>query len=155
MLMKAARQHVDGRDGWLGKALVTQVWDLKLSAFETPIRLPLPPLQEVMSVTVGGEVMDAGGYVVAGANNVDKAEVSPATSWPSVTAAPEAVSIRFRAGYGDVGSDVPEPIRQAMLLLIGHWYEHREAVIVGTNAMLMPMAVNSLLAPYRTVPGLV
>jgi hypothetical protein len=37
----------------------------------------------------------------------------------------------------------------AMLLLIGHWYANREVVLVGTITATLPMAVASLIEPYR------
>lgn len=37
----------------------------------------------------------------------------------------------------------------AMLLLIGHWYANRESVAVGVSTAEMPMAVDSLIEPYR------
>lgn len=48
---------------------------------------------------------------------------------------------------------VPAEIRQAMLLLIAHWYENREAVIVGSRIVVAdnPMAVDMLLAPMRVM----
>lgn len=42
-----------------------------------------------------------------------------------------------------------DDIRGAMLLLIGHWYENREAAIVGQTVTSMPLAVEALLQPYR------
>ncbi len=44
-----------------------------------------------------------------------------------------------------------EDIETAMLLLIGHWYANREAVVVGTNNASAPLdfAVDALLQPYR------
>ena len=54
-------------------------------------------------------------------------------SWPSTRVWVDAngnypVEVRFIAGYGTAGTSVPETFRQAMLLLIGHWYENREEV---------------------------
>ena len=46
--------------------------------------------------------------------------------------------------------DVPAPIRQAMLLLIGHYYRNREAVVVGTINSDLSMGVKNLMAPYRS-----
>lgn len=44
-----------------------------------------------------------------------------------------------------------EDVETAMLLLIGHWYANREAVVVGTNNASAPLdfAVDALLQPYR------
>ena len=55
--------------------------------------------------------------------------------------------IRFTAGYG-APTDVPAAIRQAMLLLVTQWYEHRQVTGTGTA---LPFSVEALLAPYRRV----
>jgi uncharacterized phage protein (predicted DNA packaging) len=36
-------------------------------------------------------------------------------------------------------------VEQAILLLVGHWYANREAVVVGTIAAALPLAVERLL----------
>ncbi|QJU39057.1 head-tail connector protein [Serratia marcescens] len=60
------------------------------------------------------------------------------------------------ASESDSGYDADEDhllldddVRTAMLLCIGHWYANREAVIVGASASKLPLAVESLLQPYR------
>lgn len=42
-----------------------------------------------------------------------------------------------------------DAVTTAMLLLIGHWYESREAVVIGSISSELPMAVEALLTPYR------
>ncbi|MEH6641401.1 head-tail connector protein [Vreelandella glaciei] len=42
-----------------------------------------------------------------------------------------------------------EDITVAMLLMIGHWYINREAVVIGTITATLPLAVESILWPYR------
>ena len=56
-------------------------------------------------------------------------------------------AITFTAGYGSP-SDVPAAIRQAMLLLISHWYDHRSAI---ADPAATPQAVDALLLPFRQV----
>ena len=46
-------------------------------------------------------------------------------------------------------TDGPDPILSGMLLLIGHLYENRQAVITGTIATELPMTVKSLWFPFR------
>ena len=52
-------------------------------------------------------------------------------------------------------ADDPDPIllnddvKAAMLLLIGHWYANRESVAIGQTVAEVPLAVESLLQPYR------
>jgi hypothetical protein len=40
---------------------------------------------------------------------------------------------------------VPANIRQGLLLLIGHFYEHREEVITGTIVARVPIAAEALI----------
>lgn len=40
-------------------------------------------------------------------------------------------------------------IKTAMLLLIGHWYEHRETVALGSASSEMPLTVTFLLMPLK------
>lgn len=42
-----------------------------------------------------------------------------------------------------------DDIRAAMLLLIGHWYSNREAVIIGQAPSSVPLAVEALLQPHK------
>ncbi|AOM42623.1 head-tail connector protein [Xenorhabdus hominickii] len=42
-----------------------------------------------------------------------------------------------------------EAVIQALLLLIGHWYENRTAVVVGQSVATLPFAVKALLQPYK------
>ncbi|MGS0465873.1 head-tail connector protein [Cobetia marina] len=43
---------------------------------------------------------------------------------------------------------IDDDITTAMLLLIGHWYETREAVVIGTITSEVPMAVGALVDHY-------
>lgn len=43
-------------------------------------------------------------------------------------------------------------IRQAMLVLIAHWYRNRESIVTGTIVAVVPLAYESLLAPEREYP---
>lgn len=49
----------------------------------------------------------------------------------------------------DTALVLDDDLTTAMLLLIGHWFENREAVVVGSTTSELPMAVEALIAPYR------
>jgi hypothetical protein len=68
-------------------------------------------------------------------------------SWPSTTLRPHnGICVTYIAGYGDAGSNVPSQFRQGLLLLIGHYYEHREEVqTTGLNAVTIPLGAQALL----------
>ena len=50
-------------------------------------------------------------------------------------------------------SDFPASFKAALLLLIGHSYANREAVVIGTITAEVPMAVESLLWSSRNWSG--
>lgn len=39
-------------------------------------------------------------------------------------------------------------LKMAILLLVGHWYTNREAVVTGTIVTTVPLAYESLISPY-------
>lgn len=47
-------------------------------------------------------------------------------TWPSTVFVKNAVTVTYTVGYGTTAADVPATIKQAMLLMIGDWYENRE-----------------------------
>lgn len=68
----------------------------------------------------------------------------PAEQWPDSKA--QRASVKVTADIGHI--ELPADIRAAALLIIGHLYENREAVVIGATATELPMGVNLLLAPY-------
>ena len=71
--------------------------------------------------------------------------------WPSATLRPlNGLEIELTAGYGVDVLSPPLQLRQAVLLLVGHWYENRETVIVtGAMPKELPFAVNALFRHWR------
>lgn len=145
----AATQALDGPDGVLGRALITQTWDYSLDGFEgDSITIPLPPLQSVTSVKYldpdGAEqTIAAGRYTV---NTADGTVTIDAAGWPSTQDVPNAVTIRFVAGYANAAA-VPAPIRAAILLHIGDLFENRQ---IGTERQVFTNpAYDALIYPYR------
>jgi uncharacterized phiE125 gp8 family phage protein len=156
-LLEAARLYLEGPDGWLGRALITQEWDYVRDAFPVgrePICLPLSPAVSITSISY----LDQDGATQTWSNTLytlDKAS-EPARvypNWneiyPSARSIANAVTVRFKAGYGLLPTSVPEPIRYGIMALAAHWNENREAVVVGQTAVQIPMHVDALLASYR------
>lgn len=46
---------------------------------------------------------------------------------------------------------IPKPITQALILLVGHWLENTEAVSIGNAAVPLPFGVEALLGSYRVL----
>lgn len=115
------------------------------------ITLPRAPVRSVTSVTyldaTGNTVtLDPSRYAVTtGAPG----RVAPAfgTVWPATLPQIGAVRVRFVAGYGPDASAVPDNVKAAIRLMVGHWYENRESVVVGPGITCneLPQAVDHLL----------
>ena len=60
-----------------------------------------------------------------------------------------AVNVKYNVGYGTAASDVPEGIKQAVLLTLGNWYENRQSVITGRTATELPLSSQYLLDQYK------
>ena len=85
--------------------------------------LPVVPVISVDAV----RAVDADG--VATVLDAEDYEFDPAdfsVTLDQITAT-DHYEIDFTAGYGTSGVDVPQPLRQAIRLLVTHWYEHRSA----------------------------
>jgi len=148
--IKAARERleVDTR-----RAFITQTWTLTLDNFPGRFVLPRPPLQSVTSVkyydTDGNlQTVDAADYRVDIA--AEPGVVDPAYSvvWPSAREMTNSIAVVYVAGYGAGGTNVPQPLRQAVLMLAGTYYRSRESVS-SSQLYPIPDGVMSLIWPYR------
>ena len=72
-------------------------------------------------------------------------------SWPSTKTTLNAVKIAFTAGYGATGATVPEPIRQAIKIMVAEMYERREVALAGTIISKVPITAEYLLYPHRII----
>lgn len=145
-MIAVAEASIEGPNG-IGIALLPQTWRLSLDHFPCEIVVPLGPVTAVTSVTYrdGAGVEQS----VSGPRyDLDQQplRIWPArdTSWPSVAREPGAVKVTFVCGH----QTLPRDLRWALLLLVGHFYENREAVADGGLTEL-PLGVASILERYR------
>ena len=75
--------------------------------------------------------------------------LKPNQSFPSLADRINAVECQYVVGYGSAASDVPQGIKQAVLLTIGNWYQNREEVVVGRIATELPKSAQYLLEQYK------
>jgi uncharacterized phiE125 gp8 family phage protein len=152
--IEAATAHVQNATG---RALITQTWEMTFDSWRSSIDVPWSPLQSVVSV----QYLDTSGNTQTWATNqyrwratsgpfASRGRITAAysVSYPTLYGVTDAVVVRFTAGYGDSGESVPAPLRQAILMLVAHWYMNREAV--GTVGEEIALAFDALTGPYRT-----
>lgn len=154
-LIDAAVQALDGYSGILGRALITQTWRQDFDGFCRTLRLPLQAsaLTSVKWTDTSAveTTIDPAYYAPLQDGLGSYVRFVDAFAAPGNLAEAAAVKVTFTAGFGAAAADVPAPIRQAMLLMVGTWYRNREAVVTGTIATALPMSAEWLLAPFRRV----
>ncbi len=151
-LILTSRLHIEQA---LGLALITQEWTYVRDRWPRggELILPLRPVQAVSAARIFAadgtfQLLDAADYLLDGQGTPARLIAAEGT-WPVPGRAAQGIEIDIRVGFGDAASDVPRPIRQALLLLVAHWYEHRDPIEIGSLEAAIPSAVSELLMPYR------
>lgn len=162
-LIEAATTYAEK---FTGRAFVDQTWDYYQDSFPSSsslfacpnaLELPKPPLIAILGVFYesGGE-QPFTDYLVdyGGENNPARLYLSASGSWPTPSIQPNAVRVRFRAGYVNTGDspasmDVPAPIKAAVLIHMATLYRFREAMAPGSEASMVPWSAETLLRQYR------
>lgn len=145
-LIRTAREVTEH---YLSRQFVTATWDLFYDDFpggRVPVEVDLPPLQSVTTVKYyTSDVLtewDSANYVVDTDTVPGRIEPIEDVDWPDVDERVNGVEIRAVCGYGG-SRDVPDSIKHAMKVLIGHWYNNPDCV--GE----IPMGVEQLLNRER------
>lgn len=132
------------RGGYVGKDGLVQIY------------LPLAPLVKVThlkyydSSGVQQTFSDSDYSVNTFLNQKGFIEINDGVNLPTLDDRADAIEIKFTAGYGDDSDDnggtasIPEPIKTAVLLIIGRMFEVRE-----DSVSRLPKASEYLLDPYR------
>lgn len=150
-MIAAAQSHVEEE---LGYPVILQTRQTHLRGFPSgPIWIGAGydlTVDQVQYYDSNGvlQTMNEADYIVDAVSR--PAMIYPAvnTSWPSTQCRPGAVQITWTAGWTD-STDIPAGLSRAMLLLIGHWDQNRENVVVGTISNEVDMTMRSLIRPYR------
>lgn len=151
-LLLTSRLHVETA---LGLALVAQGWTLTLDDWPPAgvLHLPIRPLLSVDAVRVlpaagAPALLHPSTYVVDTTGWRGRIVRAFGAEWPQPGKSANGIEIDITAGFGANATDVPAPIRQALLLLTAHWYEKRDPVEIGGKGARIPAAVSNLLEPY-------
>ncbi len=154
-LIVTSRLHIEAE---MGLALVTQGWSWFTDAWPrgASLKLPLRPVQSIAAVRTYDDAgvattLSPDAYFLDGAGKPARLVRQGALAWPKPGRIANGIEIAFTAGYGDAEDDVPAPVRLAVKMLVAHWYEAREPVLLGEQADPVPATVANLIAPYRSV----
>jgi uncharacterized phiE125 gp8 family phage protein len=166
--LEAAIEHAEDVTGL---SIALRTWEIALDNFpqswpgcaphhhRNGIKLPRSPFISVESFfapeggSSDGEFDLGDDYIVDDFSQPPR--LLPVTSWPSMTSSTNAIRIRFRAGYRtdsyfdtdyDGAQTLPASIRQALLLLVGHFFENRENSVEKALSTI-PHGFQTLLEP--------
>ena len=150
-LITSARRVAEAKTGL---CLIAQGWTVFHDSWPEDglITLPLWPLRAVAELAVFGEedtkaVIEPSHYVADLASRPARLMLRGSRQWQRPGRALNGIAMTVEAGFGPVPGDVPPPLRQAVLMLVAHWYAHRG----DEAAPAAPSAVDALLRPYRAV----
>jgi uncharacterized phiE125 gp8 family phage protein len=143
-LITAAREYVESTGRLLMPCVVRQYFDcfpegdyLRLSP------LPIRSIASVGYLDSDGDTQAITDYTADVVSEPARLQ-EPETGWPVTDDVVNAAWVDINAGYTSA-SAVPRALKQAILLLVGHWYENRESVVVGTTTAELPLAVETLM----------
>lgn len=152
-LVSAATYHLDGPDGALGRCLGSQKWIWTIDGFPSgncPLSIPMPPTVSVDAVAYDNTVnVEAAytGFRVLHPGATTGTYLLPAIDgeYPDTNGEPGCVRVTLTAGY----DPLPTTIKHAILLLVSHWFEHREAAVdsgAKFGLLELPFGVRTLLS---------
>lgn len=149
-LIRTARQFLERETGL---CLITQSWRLYLDRWprDGVIRLLRSPVQVIQSVRVYG--LGGAPVQVSLEDHLLDGAGRPARLWlkhtPVTGRTVNGIEIDFSAGYGEAGTDVPDTLKRAMLIQIGHMFAFRGVISAEQQPAGIPDGYERLIAPFR------
>lgn len=154
-LIAAGRVHLEALTR---RAMIEQTWRLSLDDWPAgnEVRLPLGPLAALVAVRVydpddAATTLTLSQFLVDVGSTPGRIVLPPGVEGEPLKRDALAIEIDYTAGYGAAATDVPDALRQAMLALVAHWFEHRDAVLMAGAGAIVPVGFDKLIAPYRVV----
>lgn len=158
--LRTAVSHLDGWSGVLGQCLVEQQWRQDFDRFGRQLQLQLGPVINIDSIAwrdahgVETTIVDTNYTLCVDAGGRPHVRFFNAFSSPGNLAETAAVSVTYTAGHetaSEEDSTVPDDLKGAIMLHVGHLYENREAVSAGNITTLLPLGYDSLVEKLRRV----
>lgn len=168
----------DYMEQWLGRALVTQTYQMFLDRFPAyrepwwdgvrygaisdmngsrgPIMLPMPPLQSVTHIKLYNDAdqvttVDPSIYYVDNAREPGRIQLRGGSTWPSVVLrVSNGVEVQYTAGYGNAVA-VPAAIKKGILQMVAHYYNNRGDCDAGSESCLCGSGADRTVHAYRII----
>lgn len=167
------RQDLQDDDAWLQDAIIaatemvesdtnrqllTAVSRLSLDGVPACgwIDIPRPPLVSVSSViyidTAGvSQTWAATNYRVSAPTGPrcarGRVTLASGIAWPSMNSVSDALQVTISHGYG-AASAVPSMLKQAIKMLVLHWYDNRSVLVIGTISKELELSYRAIVAKF-------
>ena len=149
-LIRAARDEVEKATG---TALIDQSWRMTLDRWprNAVATIARHPVKQILSVTAFGRdgaatLVDPGAYTLDALSRPARLHFD---GRPAADRVMNGIEIDFSAGFGEAGTDVPDLLKRAILMLVAHWYEFRGAFDAGDQPVAYPPGYERMISAYR------
>ena len=149
-LIKTAREYLERQTGL---CLMRQTLRLYLDAWprDGVILIGKGPVQAIEKILVFDDAGDP--FDATATDMLLDGQARPARLWLRQPPAPgqplNGIEIDFTAGFGESGADVPDTLKRAMSLHVGHMFAFRGVVSPDQQPAGIPDGYERLLAPFR------
>lgn len=139
------------------RQMINASWTYQVDMFphQNAIFFPIAPLVSVTSITYtdanGAEqTLPTSVYGVGTIRDPGRIFLKSGQEWPSTLDQANVVTVVAECGYGANYHSVPEPLKHAVLMLVSHYYEHREAVDPKGNTFAeVPLGVKNICHQFE------
>lgn len=116
-------------------------------------KLEKPKLQSITSI----KYQDADGaeqtlpddvYEVNDKSDIGTVRRKDGQSYPTTDNVYNAVTVRFKAGYGDSADDVPDLLRSTLKVMVSYLFENREFITPQGKDLMFPSSIILLLDQF-------
>ncbi|MGB0890214.1 MAG: head-tail connector protein [Solirubrobacterales bacterium] len=149
LIVQKIRAAIEYVETVTNRVLFTTTYQLAFECFPSLLPLSPTPVASVVELAYTN-VSDVQTVMVVDTDyRIEKREggfwsLVPVDAWPTDTALKryDAVTVQFTAGT--TRDLLPPAAVEAIALLAGHWYEHRETTLVGTISKQLEFSVSAL-----------
>jgi uncharacterized phiE125 gp8 family phage protein len=152
LLSRRITQARSWAEDYTGRAFLTQTreirWDCFVDRHECPSALTVSSVKYIDTNGVEQTVATSD-YTLDTYAFIPFVHSAYGVSWPTPRYERNAVRIQFTAGYGTTAETVPALIKEALILLVGHWTNFQTQQEGGINPTRVPFAVRDMLDTFR------
>lgn len=148
-LVRAAREEVEQTTGL---AMIDQRWRLAVDALPPSgmLRLRRGPVKEILAVTAYGSegeaaLVDPADYQLDPLSRPARLHFARV---PDRLRVMNGIEVDFSAGFGEAGTDVPDLLKRAVLMLVAHWFEFRASFGAMEQPVSYPAGYRRLISAH-------